>query len=210
MPRCPGQDQRYWTSRDVFEVPCAGCGREIEFWKDEPSRICPACGHEMRNPRIDPGCVEWCQYAPECIGREGSVPAVPVIDRLRTLLDGRLVTDPAAREHARRLLARAQRSLPSDRLDPCVLQAAALLVGALTGSRIPGSVDPETFPAMLERAGIEAIVAQRICDLVGTISAGGSDPSAECEVLTEGMKSERSTDQPTGANDQTGEGLGRP
>jgi hypothetical protein len=190
MPRCPGQDMRYWTPKDVFDVPCVGCGNAIEFWKDEPSRICPTCRHEMRNPRIDPGCAEWCQYAPECLGQEGSAPAVPVIDRFQALLDGRLVTDPAARGHARRFLARAQRSLPSNQLDPCVLQATALLVGVLAGSRIPGSVDPGTFPAMLERAGIEATVAQRICDLVRTVSGGGSDRSAEGEVLVDVMRTE--------------------
>jgi hypothetical protein len=198
---------RYWTPKDVFDVPCESCGNAIEFWKDEPSRICPACGHEVRNPRIDPGCAEWCRYAPECLGRDGSAPAAPLIDRFQALLDGRLVADPAARGHARRCLARAQRSLPSNQLDPCVLQAAALLVGALAGSRIPGSVDPGTFPGMLERAGIEATVAQRICELVRKVSGGGSDRSAEGEVLTEVMKSEKPTGLTGGAGDQTGGSL---
>jgi len=204
MPRCPGQDMRYWTPKDVFDVPCVSCGSAIEFWKDEPSRICPTCGHEMRNPRIDPGCAEWCQYAPECLGQEGSAPAVPVIDRFQGLLDGRLVTDPAAREHARRFLARAQRSLPSNQLDPCVVQAAALLVGAVAGSRIPSSVDPGTFPAMLERAGIEATVAKRICDLVQTVSGGGSDRSAECEVLVEVMRTENAAGPGTDEGNSAG------
>ncbi len=204
MPRCPGQDSRYWTPKDLFDVPCTGCGQAIEFWKDEPSRICPACGREVRNPRIDPGCAEWCRYAPECLGQERSAPAVPVLDRFQALLDGRLVTDPAARASARRFLARAQRSLPGERLDPCVLQASALLMGALVGSGVPGSIDPATFPALLERAGIEATLAQRICDLVRIVSGGGSGQSPEGEVLIELLKS----DQPAGGKTGTGEPTG--
>jgi hypothetical protein len=195
---------RYWTPKDVFDVPCSSCGNAIEFWKDEPSRICPSCGHEERNPRIDPGCAEWCKYAPECVGQEGSAHAVPLIDRFQALLDGRLVADPSARERAQRFLARARRSLPSERLDPCVVQATALLVGAVAGDKVPGSVDPGTFPAMLERAGIEATVAQRICDLVGIVSGGASDQSAECELLVDVMRTEKAAVPGSGEGNSAG------
>jgi len=205
MPRCPGQDLRYWTPNDLFDVPCTGCGQAIEFWKDEPIRVCPACGHEVRNPRIDPSCTEWCRYAPECLGLDGIAPAVPVLERFQALLDARLVTDPAARASARRFLACAQRSLPAERLDPCVLQAAALLMGALAGSRVPGSIDPGTFPALLERAGIEATLAQRICDLMRIVSGGGSDPSPEGEVLAELLKSDQPATGKSSTRDPTEE-----
>ena len=48
--RCPGQDQRYWTPKDIATVRCPACGRSIEIWKDEPMRICPGCGAKVRNP----------------------------------------------------------------------------------------------------------------------------------------------------------------
>jgi endogenous inhibitor of DNA gyrase (YacG/DUF329 family) len=67
-PRCPGQDSRYWTPEDIFEVPCPGCGHQIEFFKDDPALACRRCGHEVANPRIDPGCANWCDLAPECLG----------------------------------------------------------------------------------------------------------------------------------------------
>jgi hypothetical protein len=57
---CPGQDQRYWKPEDIRTVRCPGCREEIEIWKDEPVRACPACGVEVRNPGIDDGCREWC------------------------------------------------------------------------------------------------------------------------------------------------------
>jgi hypothetical protein len=67
-PKCPGQDMRFWTFDDIFEVQCPYCKKLIEFWKDEPMLFCPACKREVRNPRVNFGCVEWCKYAEECVG----------------------------------------------------------------------------------------------------------------------------------------------
>ena len=65
---CPGQDQRYWKFEDIFDVVCPHCGAEIEFRKDEPVRTCAGCKKTVRNPKLDPGCAEWCRYADECLG----------------------------------------------------------------------------------------------------------------------------------------------
>ena len=67
-PRCPGQDMRYWKPEDIFYAPCPFCGGEIEFWKDEPSRVCPSCKKEVPNPKIDTGCAKWCKHGDECQG----------------------------------------------------------------------------------------------------------------------------------------------
>ena len=67
---CPGQDQRYWRPEDIFQVACPHCSHEIEFWKDEPARICSGCKKEVRNPRIDLGCAKWCRKANKCLGKE--------------------------------------------------------------------------------------------------------------------------------------------
>jgi hypothetical protein len=69
-PRCPGQDMRSWKPEDIFELRCPACDLEIEFWKDEPLRDCPACGQEVRNPRMDLGCAAWCAAADKCLGVE--------------------------------------------------------------------------------------------------------------------------------------------
>jgi hypothetical protein len=66
--RCPGQDMRYWKPEDIFIVPCPFCRAEIEFWKDEPIRVCPGCHKEVRNPKQDFGCAEWCKHGAECLG----------------------------------------------------------------------------------------------------------------------------------------------
>lgn len=44
MMGCPGQDTRYWKLENVFfEVMCAHCGKNIEFFKDDLKRACPYC-----------------------------------------------------------------------------------------------------------------------------------------------------------------------
>jgi hypothetical protein len=66
--RCPGQDQRYWRPEDIFWLACPRCGAEIEFWKDEPARVCAGCRTAVRNPRMDQGCSTWCREAGRCLG----------------------------------------------------------------------------------------------------------------------------------------------
>ena len=71
MPRCPGQDQRFWKPEDIFEIECPSCARSVELWKDEPQVKCPHCKLMIANPKIDLGCAKWCQYATECLGEIG-------------------------------------------------------------------------------------------------------------------------------------------
>ena len=61
---------RRWKPEDIFWIACPHCGAEIEFWKDEPQRVCGACKGEVRNPRLDLGCAKWCTHAKECLGRD--------------------------------------------------------------------------------------------------------------------------------------------
>ncbi|HPB82110.1 MAG TPA: hypothetical protein PK200_08750 [Spirochaetota bacterium] len=66
MAQCPGTDMRYWSFNDIFEVRCPGCGAMIEFFKDDPSRVCHHCGEVIRNSRLQKGCAEWCPMAGSC------------------------------------------------------------------------------------------------------------------------------------------------
>ncbi len=66
--QCPGQDNRYWAGKEVFESPCLHCGHKIEFFKDDSQRTCPQCGNKVLNPKIDFGCASYCQYAEQCLG----------------------------------------------------------------------------------------------------------------------------------------------
>ncbi len=66
--KCPGQDTRYWKYGDVFESGCPYCGETIEFFKDDPSRLCKACGKRVVNPKMDFGCAAYCKFAEQCLG----------------------------------------------------------------------------------------------------------------------------------------------
>jgi hypothetical protein len=70
-PRCPGQDTRYWKPEDIFEVPCAKCGRALEFFKSDLRRRFPHCGAANLNPRNDLSCAAWCKAADECLTEVG-------------------------------------------------------------------------------------------------------------------------------------------
>ncbi len=64
--KCPGQDSRYWTFDDIFDVTCLTCGTVIEFFKDDPVRICEKCNNQVTNPKLDEGCHKHCSSATEC------------------------------------------------------------------------------------------------------------------------------------------------
>ncbi|MBW1730846.1 MAG: HD domain-containing protein [Deltaproteobacteria bacterium] len=66
--KCPGQDMQYWKPGAIYEVKCPKCGKEVEFFKDDPTRKCPHCDHRFLNPSLDFGCASYCQYADQCIG----------------------------------------------------------------------------------------------------------------------------------------------
>jgi hypothetical protein len=66
--KCPGQDSRYWKPGAIFEAQCPQCGNKVEFFKDDPSRLCKNCGHRFLNPEMDFGCASYCKYADQCVG----------------------------------------------------------------------------------------------------------------------------------------------
>jgi hypothetical protein len=68
MPKCPGQDKYFWKPDDIFDAPCPACGEPVEFFKTDPARKCPGCGHAFANPRLDLGCAQWCPHAELCVG----------------------------------------------------------------------------------------------------------------------------------------------
>ena len=187
MPRCPGQDMRYWKPTDIFEIECFNCGTKIEFWKDEPFRMCRGCGKENRNPRIDLGCAKWCKYADECLGKNAAQPTSPVsplIDRLELLLEGYFTGKQDKIKIAHRMLGLCEKFTQAGNVDPCVLQAGAVLAGTLFDSDF-NTVNFSDFNAMLQRAGIEDSVGQRICRLVASVLSNICDDSEESKALND-------------------------
>ena len=68
---CPGQDTRYWTFDNIYEVQCKFCFKNMEFFKTDLKRQCPHCGKDNVNPLNDMACAKWCKYAEECLAQLG-------------------------------------------------------------------------------------------------------------------------------------------
>ncbi len=129
MVRCPGQDTRYWTPEDIFDVKCPFCDKEIEFFKDEPFRICPECEAEVRNPKIDLGCAKWCKYAKECLGKlapqdDGEI---SMCERLIAEMRNVFGDDRKSISHSLKVLSFAEEILKHETADPLSVRAAAIL-----------------------------------------------------------------------------------
>ncbi len=149
MPRCPGQDMRYWKPEDIFDLNCPHCGFNIEFWKDEPFRLCKSCGNEVRNPRIDLGCAKWCKFANECLGKLPQQAASPVLDKLLVILSRQFAST------AQRLKTlECARSLASDLVSekfgqPAVMIASVLLAVTYEMEFVYEQRDPDVIPGTI-------------------------------------------------------------
>lgn len=187
-PRCPGQDTRFWKPEDVFELSCPHCGGGLEFFKDEPSLPCPACGKEVRNPKIDLGCAKWCKFAEDCLGQMAKATDT-VGSRCERIVEEMKETfgdDHRRIEHALQVLANAEAILDAERADPLVVKAAAILhdIGIREAERKYNSSAPrfqerEGPPiarAILERLGVEEDTIEHVCRIIGSHhSAKGID-----------------------------------
>ncbi len=128
--RCPGLDRRFWTPKDIFEIPCPSCGRKVEFFKDDPARICPACRTDVRNPRIDLGCAKWCKFAPDCLGDIPTEPqqAGSLCDRLIRQMRDIFGDDQRRIDHTLNVLKYAETIIEGQSgISGLVVRAAAIL-----------------------------------------------------------------------------------
>lgn len=65
--KCPG-------SSDIIQpkpeyVKCPVCGKDVEIWSDEFKGECKNCKKIVFREET-PSCIEWCNYAEKCIGKE--------------------------------------------------------------------------------------------------------------------------------------------
>ncbi len=180
LPRCPGQDLRYWKPGDVFEVPCPHCNAEIEFFKDEPFLRCRACGKEVRNPKLDLACAQWCQMADKCLGIDSTSP-----DRTTSISESLIVemkavfgSDRRRIDHALKVLGFADQILESEQADQLTVKAAAILhdIGILEAERKHGSVagrfqeeeGPPIAREILRKLEIDPETIEHVSRIVGS------------------------------------------
>ncbi len=188
---------RYWVPEDIFSIPCPFCGVEIEFWKDEPFRICPSCSKSVRNIRIDMGCAKWCKHAAECLGAapEDSE-AMALFERLMTSLDKLHVDQPECLRQACRVHACALEMLSAGGdCDPMVVRASSLLCGGIVGllgrpPQVRQRVVQEAerhLPVLLDE-GIAPVIASQILDIVENVMTGVEPAGLEAGIIRDAIE----------------------
>ena len=66
MNECTGNNTWEWGFDAVFELECPGCGRMVEFFKDDITRNCAGCRKTVVNTRNGFGCGQWCSsFSPQ-------------------------------------------------------------------------------------------------------------------------------------------------
>jgi hypothetical protein len=176
---------RYWTAKDIFDVSCPYCDNSIEFWKDEPFRLCRVCQKEVRNPRIDLGCAKWCKFGSQCLGRSADeqLAAAPVIEKLKAQLKIRTESQPQRYELAMEIYRIANLLLTSEGGDPCRVKTGALLVALLQNENQP--IDDAR--RMLQSTILPAEEQDAVCQLLAQVLSSEKVLTLDAAVIRDAL-----------------------
>jgi endogenous inhibitor of DNA gyrase (YacG/DUF329 family) len=193
MARCPGQDQRFWKPQDIFEVPCPGCGRAVEFFRDEPTVKCRGCGRLVVNSRLDLGCAEWCTHADQCLGVATIRNVKTVRDKLVMRMKEVFGRDERRIDHALRVLDYAERIHAAEGGDPLVIRAAAILhdIGIPAAEHKYGSAagkyqeieGPPLAESILKQSDLDPDRTEHICRIIANHHSARDIDTLEFRVL---------------------------
>ncbi len=194
ISRCPGQDSRRWRSDDVFDVQCPDCAQTIEFWKDEPTRRCTNCGQKVLNPQLDLGCAKWCKFASDCLALiQGSKKDESFCEALIREMKEVFGDDRRRITHALEVLDYAEAILRTERADPLVVRASAVLhdIGIQEAERKHGSSagayqemeGPPIARRILQKFEVSPERVEHICRIVGSHHSAGDVDSKEFQII---------------------------
>ncbi|MCK4487049.1 MAG: HD domain-containing protein [Desulfobacterales bacterium] len=179
--KCPGQDSRYWKPGAIFEVKCPKCGNEVEFFKDDTTRLCKKCGHRFVNPEMDFGCAFYCPYAEQCLG---DLPSELLAER-DDLLKYRVAIemkryfghDLKRIGHAANVARYAEQIVKEEKGNPAVVLCAAYLhdIGIPEAERKYNSAaaryhqkeGPPIAREILTKLGAREALIDEVCDIIG-------------------------------------------
>ena len=179
--KCPGQDSRYWKPGAIFESQCPHCGGELEFFKDDTTRLCKQCGKRILNPQMDFGCASYCEYAEQCLG---NLPP-ELIAQKEDLLKDRVAiemkryfkTDFKRIGHAGRVARYAEELGKKEKGNLAVILPAAYLhdIGIheaerkyqSTAARYQEEEGPPIARQILVKLGAREELLDEVCDIIG-------------------------------------------
>jgi len=185
--QCPGQDSRYWDGQAIFESRCPKCGSVVEFFKDDSTRRCRQCGHELLNPRIDFGCASYCPFAEQCLG---SLPPEMLAKKQELLIDR--VASEMKRRHGEDFstIGRASRAAryagilaKAEEANKAAVTIAALLAELDGPISTSGPRETAKARALLNELQANEGLANEICTLISGLGATTNQASINACVL---------------------------
>lgn len=193
MPKCPGQDLRYWKPDDIFDITCPECGASIEFWKDDPKLKCPKCKKSITNPKLDLSCAEWCKYAKECLGtlasQNSSVLSDILIEEMRKVFGD----DQKRINHTLEVLKYAEQILLVEGGEPLIVKAAAVLhdIGIHKAQSKHGSTAGEfqelegsiIAREILAKHGVDLESTEHICQIIANHHSAKNIDTIEFRII---------------------------
>ncbi len=106
---CPGSKYIKQPIPEMFD--CQNCGEEVEIWTNERMGKCHSCGKTIVRELDSAWCVQWCQYAKECIG----------VERYEELLEAGILEQAAEEgcipEKLKEFIVEAGMTLPGEEAD---------------------------------------------------------------------------------------------
>ena len=200
--KCPGQDSRYWKPGSIFETQCPGCGVMVEFFKDDPTRKCHACGHKFVNPNMDFGCAAYCRFADQCIGE---LPPELLAERQELMKDRIAVemkkyykTDFKRIGNATRVARHAETLSRELGGDMAVVLAASYLheIGVNAAKQKHGSTDrkyvemegPGIAREIMEKAGARNEMTEAVCDIISGRCIPETDEGINCRIVSDALE----------------------
>ncbi len=195
--KCPGQDTQYWKPGAIFDAKCPECGHNVEFFKDDTMRKCPACEHRFLNPGLDFGCAAYCQFAEQCIG---NLPP-ELLAQKEDLLKDRVAiemkryfkSDFKRIGHATRVARYAERIGKQEAGNLAVILSAAYLhdIGIheaerkynSTAAKYQEQEGPPIARSILEKLGANEKMIDEVCDIVSHHHSPRPDETVNFKVL---------------------------
>ena len=179
--RCPGSVA--FTKPKIELVRCPNCGTDVEVWSDEAEGKCPGCSRPVCRTHTQ-SCIDWCKYAPECLGDTEFKRYQDLKTRLRkdALLKAAQdhLPDEPARSAAAAGVRFAEQILSREKdADPNVVMAALALYSVPESAPKAGEGGPPGAAGILQAMGYPQGFINEVSGILrGTVGTGGMSVNA--------------------------------
>lgn len=169
----------------------------MEFFKDDSSRKCSACGNRFTNPRLDLGCAAHCPFAEQCLealpGENGGEADAPLKHRVAVEMKRYFGKDFRRIGHAAKVAQYAERIAETVDADLGVVLCAAYLhdIGIheaerkyqSTAARYQHREGPPIARRILSQLGADKDLIEEVCDIIGHHHIPRSEETINFKIL---------------------------